>query len=45
MVPEEPAIPYLLLILIAVGAVIGMFIGVTIALLLHLIKQAQPEGE
>ena len=45
VVPEEPAIPYLLLILIAVGAVIGMFIGVTIALLLHLIKQAQPEGE
>lgn len=45
VVPEEPAIPYLLAILIAVGLVIGMFIGVTIALLLHLIKQAQAEGE
>ena len=45
VVPEEPAVPYLLVILIVVGSVIGMFIGVTVALLLHLIRQAQPEGE
>ncbi|WP_188150098.1 Wzz/FepE/Etk N-terminal domain-containing protein [Teredinibacter waterburyi] len=38
VVPEEPAIPKLTMILIIVGIVIGSFIGITLVLLIHLIR-------
>lgn len=41
VVPEEPSPPYQTVILLAVGAIIGIFMGVTLALLLNLIQTAK----
>jgi uncharacterized protein involved in exopolysaccharide biosynthesis len=41
VVPEEPAVPHLTFILLSVGAIIGTFMGLTLALMLNLIKAAQ----
>lgn len=41
VVPEDPAIPHLTLVLVLVGGVIGTFMGITLALLLNLIETAR----
>jgi uncharacterized protein involved in exopolysaccharide biosynthesis len=45
VVPEEPAIPYLEYILPSVGLIIGLFLGITLALLLNLISSARKRRE
>ena len=39
--PEDPAIPYLIAIMLAVGVIMGLFFGVSLALLLNLIEEAR----